>query len=198
MLSGENVALSTADFDLLWELATHAGQIMDVFINGMGQNSETALSYILLGTYAAAMAHTGLADVLAKRITLLIPAGKATPAPPVGTVLGPAGINLQEFCTKFNDASRDKMGDVLPVEITIYDDRSFDFVLKTPPAAFLLKKAAGIKSGSSKGEVVATLSKDKLKEIAETKLPDLNAYTVEEAMKIVEGTARNMGIKIEE
>lgn len=90
------------------------------------------------------------------------------------------------------------MGDVLPVEITIYDDRSFDFVLKTPPAAFLLKKAAGIKSGSSKGEVVATLSKDKLKEIAETKLPDLNAYTVEEAMKIVEGTARNMGIKIEE
>ena len=90
------------------------------------------------------------------------------------------------------------MGDVLPVEITIYDDRSFDFVLKTPPAAFLLKKAAGIKSGSSKGEVVATLSKDKLREIAETKLPDLNAYTVEEAMKIVEGTARNMGIKIEE
>ena len=133
-----------------------------------------------------------------KIIKLQIPAGKATPAPPVGTVLGPAGINLQEFCTKFNDASRDKMGDVLPVEITIYDDRSFDFVLKTPPAAFLLKKAAGIKSGSSKGEVVATLSKDKLKEIAETKLPDLNAYTVEEAMKIVEGTARNMGIKIED
>ncbi|MDY5676683.1 MAG: 50S ribosomal protein L11, partial [Eubacteriales bacterium] len=81
---------------------------------------------------------------------------------------------------------------------TIYDDRSFDFVLKTPPAAFLLKKAAGIKSGSSKGEVVATISKDKLKEVAETKLPDLNAYTVDEAMKIVEGTARNMGIKIEE
>ena len=90
------------------------------------------------------------------------------------------------------------MGDVLPVEITIYDDRSFDFVLKTPPAAFLLKKAAGVKSGSSKGEVVATISKDKLREVAETKLPDLNAYTVEEAMKIVEGTARNMGIKVEE
>ena len=133
-----------------------------------------------------------------KKIKLQIPAGKATPAPPVGTVLGPAGINLQEFCTKFNDASRDKMGDVLPVEISIYEDRTFDFVLKTPPAAFLLKKAAGIKSGASKGEVVATLSKDKLREIAETKLPDLNAYTVEEAMKIVEGTARNMGIKIEE
>ena len=139
-----------------------------------------------------------MAKEVTKKIKLQIPAGKATPAPPVGTVLGPAGINLQEFCTKFNDASRDKMGDVLPVEITIYDDRSFDFVLKTPPAAFLLKKAAGIKSGFSKGEVVATLSKDKLKEIAETKLPDLNAYTVEEAMKIVEGTARNMGIKIEE
>lgn len=139
-----------------------------------------------------------MAKEVTKKIKLQIPAGKATPAPPVGTVLGPAGINLQEFCTKFNDASRDKMGDVLPVEITIYDDRSFDFVLKTPPAAFLLKKAAGIKSGSSKGEAVATLSKDKLKEIAETKLPDLNAYTVEEAMKIVEGTARNMGIKIEE
>ena len=133
-----------------------------------------------------------------KIIKLQIPAGKATPAPPVGTVLGPAGINLQEFCTKFNDASRDKMGDILPVEITIYEDRSFDLVLKTPPAAFLLKKAAGIKSVYSKGEVVATLSKDKLREIAETKLPDLNAYTVEEAMKIVEGTARNMGIKIED
>ena len=132
-----------------------------------------------------------------KIIKLQIPAGKATPAPPVGTVLGPAGINLQEFCTKFNDASRDKMGDILPVEITIYEDRSFDLVLKTPPAAFLLKKAAGIKSGSSKGEVVATLSKDKLREIAETKLPDLNAYTIEAAMKIIEGTARNMGIAVE-
>ena len=133
-----------------------------------------------------------------KVVKLQIAAGKATPAPPVGTVLGPAGINLQEFCTKFNDATRDKMGDVLPVEISIYEDRTFDFVIKTPPAAFLLKKAAGIKAGSSKGEVVATISKDKLREIAETKLPDLNAYTVEEAMKIVEGTARNMGIKVQE
>ena len=133
-----------------------------------------------------------------KVISLQIPAGKATPAPPVGTVLGPAGINLQEFCTKFNDASRDKMGDVLPVEITIYEDRTFDFVLKTPPAAFLLKKVAGIKSGSSKGEEVATITKEQLKQVAETKLPDLNAYTVEEAMKIVEGTARNMGVAIKE
>ena len=139
-----------------------------------------------------------MAKEVVKKIKLQIEAGKATPAPPVGTVLGPAGINLGEFCTKFNEATRDKMGDVVPCEISIYDDRSFDFVLKTAPAAFLLKKVAGIKSGSSKGEVVATISKDKLREIAETKLPDLNAYTVEEAMKIVEGTARNMGIKVEE
>ena len=139
-----------------------------------------------------------MAKEITKKIKLQIPAGKATPAPPVGTVLGPAGINLQEFCTKFNDATRDKMGDILPVEITIYDDRSFDMVLRTPPAAFLLKKTLGIKKGASKGETVATISKDKLREIAETKMPDLNAYTVEEAMKIIEGTARNMGIKIEE
>lgn len=139
-----------------------------------------------------------MAKAIAKKIKLQIPAGKATPAPPVGTVLGPAGINLQEFCTKFNDATRDKMGDVLPVEISIYEDRTFDFVLKTPPAAFLLKKSAKIKSGASKGETVATITKDQLKEIAETKLPDLNAYDVDAAMKIVEGTARNMGIKVEE
>jgi len=135
---------------------------------------------------------------ITKQIKLQIPAGKATPAPPVGTVLGPAGINLQEFCTKFNDATRDKMGDVLPVVISIYEDRTFDFVLKTPPAAFLLKKVAKVKSGASKGETVATITKDQLKEVAETKMPDLNAYTVEAAMKVVEGTARNMGIKVEE
>ena len=139
-----------------------------------------------------------MAKAITKKIKLQIPAGKATPAPPVGTVLGPAGINLQEFCTKFNDATRDKMGDVLPVEISIYEDRTFDFVLKTPPAAFLLKKVAKIKSGAAKGETVANITKDQLKEVAETKLPDLNAYDVEHAMKIVEGTARNMGIKIEE
>jgi len=138
-----------------------------------------------------------MAKAIAKKIKLQIPAGKATPAPPVGTVLGPAGINLQEFCTKFNDATRDKGGDVLPVEISIYEDRTFDFVLKTPPAAFLLKKVAKVKSGAAKGETVATITKDQLKEIAETKLPDLNAYDVESAMKIVEGTARNMGINVE-
>ena len=139
-----------------------------------------------------------MAKKIAKMIKLQIPAWKASPAPPVGTVLGPVGINLQEFCTKYNDATRDKMGDILPVEISVYEDRSFDFVIKTPPAAFLLKKYAKINKGSSKGssETVATITKAQLREIAETKLPDLNAYDVEGAMKIVEGTARNMGIKI--
>jgi len=141
-----------------------------------------------------------VAKEVVRKIKLQIQAGKATPAPPVGTVLGPAGINLQEFCTKYNDATRDRMGDVLPVEISIYDDRSFDFVIKTPPTPFLLKKAAKIEKGSVKGknETVGTITKEQLKEIAETKLPDLNAYTVEEAMKIVEGTALNMGIKVSE
>ncbi|MGN0993293.1 MAG: 50S ribosomal protein L11 [Bacilli bacterium] len=135
-----------------------------------------------------------------KVIKLQIEAGKATPAPPVGTVLGPAGINLGEFCTKYNDATREQMGNVLPVEISIYEDRSFDFVIKTPPAAFLIKKYAKVKKGSSKGskEVVGTITKEQLKEIAETKLPDLNAYDVEEAIKIISGTAKNMGIEITE
>ena len=134
-----------------------------------------------------------------KKIKLQIPAGKATPAPPVGTVLGPAGVNLQEFCTKYNDATRDRMGDILPVEISIYDDRSFDFVIKTPPTSFLLTKYAKVSKGSAKGskENVATITKAQLKEIAEIKLPDLNAYDVESAMKIVAGTAVNMGIAIE-
>ena len=141
-----------------------------------------------------------MAKQITKMVKLQIPAGKATPAPPVGTVLGPAGINLQEFCTKYNDATKDKMGDVLPVEISIYEDRTFTFVIKTPPAAFLIKKYAKLKSGSAKGnkDTVATLTKDQIKEIAEIKLPDLNAYTTEEAMKSVEGSARNMGIEITE
>ena len=141
-----------------------------------------------------------MAKAITKVISLQIPAGKATPAPPVGTVLGPAGINLQEFCTKYNDATRDKMGDIIPVKINVYEDRTFDFVLKTPPASDLIKKYAKIKSGSGKGskEVVATITKDELRQIAETKLPDLNAYTVEEAMKIVEGTALNMGVTVSE
>ena len=139
-----------------------------------------------------------MAKEVVKKIKLQIEAGKATPAPPVGTVLGPAGINLQEFCSKFNEETRDKMGDVIPTEISIYDDRSFDFVLKTPPAAFLIKKAAKIQKGSHKGanELVATISKEDLKKIAETKLPDLNAYDVDAAMNIIEGTARNMGVAV--
>ena len=141
-----------------------------------------------------------VAKEVVKKIKLQIAAGKATPAPPVGTVLGPAGINLQDFCTKYNDATRDRMGDILPVEITIYDDRSFDFVVKTPPTSFLLKKYANVPKGSTTGakQTVATINNATLKEIAEIKLPDLNAYTVEEAMKIVAGTAKNMGIEIKD
>lgn len=141
-----------------------------------------------------------MAKQIVKEVKLQIPAGKATPAPPVGTVLGPAGINLQDFCTKYNDATREKMGDILPVVISIYDDRSFDFVIKTPPTPFLIKKTLGLKKGGVKGskEVVGTLTKEQLKQIAETKMPDLNCYDIESAMKIVEGTARNMGVKVEE
>ena len=139
-----------------------------------------------------------MAKEVVKKTKLQLEAGKATPAPPVGTVLGPAGVNLQDFCSKFNDATRDKMGDVVPCEISIYDDRSFDFVLKTPPAAFLIKKAAKLQKASSKGanEIVATISKEDLRKIAEIKLPDLNAYDIESAMKIIEGTARNMGVAV--
>ena len=140
-----------------------------------------------------------MAKAVVKKIKLQIPAGKATPAPPVGTVLGPAGINLNEFCTKYNDATRDKMGDIIPVEISIYDDRSFDFVVKTPPASALVKKYAKIQKGSVKGanEVVATLTDAQITEIAEIKLPDLNCYSLEEAKTIVTGTAKNMGVAVE-
>ena len=141
-----------------------------------------------------------MAKELIKQIKINIPAGKATPAPPVGTVLGPVGINLGDFCFQFNDATRDKMGDVLPVVISVYADKSFDFVIKTPPASFLLKKYAKIQKGGANGskDSVATITKDQLREIAEIKLPDLNAYDVEAAMKIVAGTAKNMGINIQE
>lgn len=139
-----------------------------------------------------------MAKEVVRRIKLQIPAGKATPAPPVATALGPAGVNLQEFCTRYNDATREQMGSIVPAEITVYEDRSFDFVLKTPPATDLLLKAAGINKGSKKGanEIVATISKDDLRKIAEVKLPDLNTTDIEKAMTIVEGTARNMGIAI--
>ncbi len=137
---------------------------------------------------------------LVKKINLQIPAGKATPAPPVGTVLGPAGINLGEFCTKFNDATKDKMGDVLPVVISVFDDRTFTFIVKTSPVAFSIKKMLKLKSGSAKGskEIVGKLSQAQLREIAENKMADLNCYTVEAAMKIVAGTAKNMGVEIED
>lgn len=139
-----------------------------------------------------------MAKEVVKKIKLQIVAGKATSAPPVGTGLGPHGVNLQEFCTRFNEATKDKMGDVIPCEVSVYDDRSFDFVLKTPPAAYLLKKAAKLTKGGPKGanHVVATIDKSDLKAIAETKLQDLNAYDVDHAMNIIEGTARNMGIAI--
>ncbi len=132
-------------------------------------------------------------------VKLQIPAGKANPAPPVGPALGQAGVNIKDFCSMFNDQTREQMGSIIPVVITVYEDRSFTFITKTPPASDLLKKAAGIKSGSSNAlkEKVATISEAKLREIAEVKLPDLNAYDVEAAMKIIAGTARNMGIVIE-
>jgi large subunit ribosomal protein L11 len=132
-------------------------------------------------------------------IKLQIQAGKANPAPPVGPALGQHGLNIQEFCTKFNEATKDKMGDIIPAEITVYEDRTFEFVLKTPPASDLLRKAAGIEKGAANPlkDKAGTISKEKLREIAEKKMPDLNANDVEGAMKIIEGTARSMGIKIE-
>ncbi len=139
-----------------------------------------------------------MAKKVTKVVKIQIPAGKATPAPPVGTIFGPLGINLQEFCTRYNDATRDKMGDIIPCEVSVYEDRSFDFVLKTPPAASLLLKVAGIQKGGVKGanDIVATITKDQLKQVAEIKLPDLNTNDIEQAMKIVAGTARNMGIAV--
>lgn len=135
-----------------------------------------------------------------KVIKLQIDAGKATPAPPVGPALGQAGINIMGFCKEYNAKTQDQMGLVIPVEITVYEDRSFSFVTKTPPASILLKKAAGIDraSGEPNKKKVATVKRDKVREIAETKMADLNAASVEAAMLTVEGTARSMGIVIED
>ncbi|PIR05928.1 50S ribosomal protein L11 [Candidatus Kuenenbacteria bacterium CG11_big_fil_rev_8_21_14_0_20_37_9] len=132
-------------------------------------------------------------------IKLQIKGGQANPAPPVGPALGQHGVAIQEFCMKFNDATKDKMGDIVPVVITVYEDRSFSFVLKTPPAVELLKKAAKIKKGSGKphSEKVGKVTKAQIKEIAEIKMQDLNANDVKAAMKIIEGTARQMGILVE-
>ncbi len=131
-------------------------------------------------------------------VKLQIPAGKANPAPPVGPALGQAGVNIQDFCSKFNEETKDQMGNVIPVEITVFEDRSFKFVTKTPPAADLLLKAAGVDKGASNPltETAGTVTRDQVREIAETKMPDLNARDVDAAMRIVEGSARNMGIKV--
>ncbi|PIR89554.1 MAG: 50S ribosomal protein L11 [Candidatus Harrisonbacteria bacterium CG10_big_fil_rev_8_21_14_0_10_40_38] len=133
-------------------------------------------------------------------LKLQLEAGKANHAPPVGTALGPHGINIGDFCKQFNDATKDMTGDVVPAEITIYDDRSFSFILKTPPASALLKKYASVEKGSSEAnkKKVGKVTKADLKAIAEIKLPDLNTENVEQAMKIVAGTAKNMGIEITE
>ncbi len=131
-------------------------------------------------------------------IKLQIPGGAANPAPPVGPALGSQGVNIMQFCQAFNAATADKQGTIIPVEITVYEDKSFDFITKTPPAAVLIKEALGIKSGSGvpNKEKVATLSQAQLRTIAETKMPDLNANDVEAAMKVIAGTARSMGVLI--
>lgn len=131
-------------------------------------------------------------------IKLQIQAGKANPAPPVGPALGQHGLNIAEFCTKFNEATKDKGGDVIPVEITVYEDRSYDFILKTPPASDLLKKAAKAKKGVANPlkEKAGSITKAQLREIAEKKMADLNTSSVEAAEKVIAGTARSMGIEI--
>ena len=132
-------------------------------------------------------------------IKLQIQAGKANPAPPVGPALGQHGLNIQEFCTKFNEATKAQMGDIIPAEITVFEDRTFSFVLKTPPASDLLRKAAGVEKGAGNPlkDKVGKISEAKLREIAEKKMADLNANDVDAAAKIIAGTARSMGIKIE-
>ncbi|HHX78326.1 MAG TPA: 50S ribosomal protein L11 [Acholeplasmataceae bacterium] len=136
---------------------------------------------------------------VSKVVKLQLAAGKATPAPPVGPSLGQTGINIQQFCVQFNDRTKEMAGNIIPAVITVYEDRSFSFITKTPPASDLLKKAAGIKRGSGvpHKDKVGTVTKEQVREIAKTKMADLNAYDEESAMKIVEGTAKNMGIVVE-
>ena len=132
-------------------------------------------------------------------IKLQIPAGQANPAPPVGPALGQHSVNIMEFCKAFNEQTQSMQGDIVPVEITVYEDRSFTFIMKTPPAAQLLLKAAGVSSGSATPHTakVASVSRDQVRDIAEKKMPDLNAIDIEGAMKIIEGTARSMGITVD-
>lgn len=139
-----------------------------------------------------------MAKKILTKIKLQIPGGQANPAPPIGPALGQHGLNISEFCSKFNDATKDKMGDIVPVEITVYEDRSYTFIMKTPPAAELLKKYAKLQKGSGKPltEKIGSITQTQLREIAEIKMPDLNANNIEAAMKIIAGTARQMGIEV--
>ncbi len=131
-------------------------------------------------------------------VTLQIPAGQANPAPPVGTALGPHGLNIMDFCKAYNEQTKDKQGQIIPAKITVFEDRSFTFVLKTPPASDLLKKAAGVTSGSARNaqQIVGSVTRAQVREIAEIKLADLNTNDIEQAMRIVEGSARSMGIEV--
>ena len=133
-------------------------------------------------------------------VKLQLPAGKANPAPPVGTALGPHGLNLQDFCSRFNAATAEKGDNIIPVEITIFEDRTFELKYKTPPASDLLRKAAKVEKGSGDAlkNKIGSVTKAQIRQIAETKMPDLNANSIEQAMKIIEGTARSMGVEIKE
>lgn len=139
-----------------------------------------------------------MAKKIIKKLKLIIPAGKATPAPPIGPALGQAGINIGDFVNKFNEATRPNMGDLTPVEISVYEDRTYDFILKVSPASTLILKALGKDKGSGKNLVtkVGTLNKTQLREIAEKKMPDLNANDVDAAMNVIAGTARSMGVEV--
>jgi large subunit ribosomal protein L11 len=139
-----------------------------------------------------------MAKKVTKKLKLVIPAGKANPAPPVGPALGQAGVNIGEFVKRFNDATKEMMGDIVPVEISVYEDRSFDFVLKTPPASSLVLKAIGAEKGSGTNltKKAGKITQAQIRAIAEKKMPDLNANTIEAAMKIIEGTCRSMGVEV--
>lgn len=140
-----------------------------------------------------------MAKKITRKVKLQVQGGKANPAPPVGTALGPLGINIMDFCNAFNEKTKDQMGVVIPCVITVYEDRTFDFIMKKPPAAVLILSELGISKGSenSKKNKVAKLSKEQLRKIAENKKEDLNAHSVEQAEKIIAGTARSMGIEVE-
>jgi large subunit ribosomal protein L11 len=139
-----------------------------------------------------------MAKKIIKKVKVIAPAGKATPAPPLGPTLGQAGVNIGDFTKKFNDATKTMIGDMIPVVITVYDDRSYDFVLKTPPASSLILKAVGIEKGSGKHAVkrAGTITKAQVRAIAERKMPDLNASDIDAAMKIIEGSCRSMGVDV--